>query len=468
MQNKLMFKLAVTLSASLVLAACGESSTTPPPMAHGLSFDERTSEVPNLDEGEAPLPEIGIDPGVFEGRAGEDVTDLTALAAAPRDAAGQAVFLTCRNEPSGPYYRLQTDPAKTGAVNFIEGTAHLPPVQAIPTSFPYLYLGGQPRQGVAADAGVYVHYDGAWIPFIGVERYGQRNLPRETDAQGNVFVYRLSGGQDAAMRLYVQNDDELRLDVTGAWVKYQLKNGALSRVGEAGTSTRTVVHPLAPGWKAGGEDQVYKAMTTIAFPGKGRFELLSGTYTFLGSSWRDLGVGQLNAPGEGSRRLPFTKGRLYSACAAPHDVVTPAPTSALPRANAEIRLRRAARFALPLGSTFDLSAKVKHTVRSEISLANTGVEGSFVRYALTPLGREEATKPESGALASGETSNVAFAAICDKEPGDYQKTFDVLYSAGETFTATSAPSALPNAKPGDLLYRSAPVAVNLSCTENQP
>ncbi|MFD1732378.1 hypothetical protein ACFSC4_16870 [Deinococcus malanensis] len=65
----------------------------------------------------------------------------------------QATYLTCRNEPSGPYLRIQTDQVRTGAVNFVEGTAHLPAVRAIPTAFPYIYLGGQPREGVAADAG---------------------------------------------------------------------------------------------------------------------------------------------------------------------------------------------------------------------------------------------------------------------------------------------------------------------------
>lgn len=467
------------LTLTLLLAACGQSepqATTadlhPQEISEGSATWNAPADRPSLEEGEAPLPEIGIDPGVFQNQPGTDNTDAAALGQATQasepghaDQTAQATYLPCRNEPSGPYLRIQTDPERTGAVNFVGGTAHLPAVRATPTAFPYIYLGGQPREGVAADAGVYVNYDGSWIPFIAVAGSGgTRNLPRETDAQGRVFVYRLDGNQDVDLRMSVQRDDQLTLDITGSWVKFRLTGSVLTRVGEVGVSTRTIVHPLARGWKASGEDQVYKVMTTIAFPGKGNFRLLSGDYTFTGSSWRDLRVGHTAFQGTG-QDLPLTRGRLYSACAAPRDVVTPRPTSALPQAQADIRLRRPAGLSLLPGHDLNYQAKVMHTVRDTLTLSNVGHAESFVHYAVTPLGREQATRPEAGRLSSGEQAHVDFAAICDKQPGRTVQSFDVLSSRGETYTPTSDPSALPGAQFGDLLFRKTRVIVNLECIQ---
>lgn len=467
------------LALTLLLAACGQSelqATTaelhPQEISEGSATWTAPADRPSLEEGEAPLPEIGIDPGVFLNQPGTDNTDAAALGRAiltsepaHSDLTSQATYLSCRNEPSGPYLRIQTDPQRTGAVNFVGGTAHLPAVRAMPTAFPYIYLGGQPREGVAADAGVYVNYDGSWIPFVAVAGSGgTRNIPRETDAHGRVFVYRLDGNQDVGLRMSVLRDDQLTLDITGSWVKFRLTGTTLTRVSEVGVSTRTIVHPLARGWKASGEDQVYKVMTTIAFPGKGNFRYLSGDYTFTGSSWRDLTVGHTAFQGTG-QSLPLTRGRLYSACAAPHDVVTPRPTSALPRAQADIRLRRPAGLSLLPGHDLSYQAKVMHTVRDTLTLGNVGQAGSFVHYTLTPPGREQATRPEAGRLGSGEQARVDFAAICDKQPGWTVQDFDVLSSRGETYTPTSGPSALPGAQYGDLLFRKSRVTVNLECTE---
>ncbi|MFD1732377.1 hypothetical protein ACFSC4_16865 [Deinococcus malanensis] len=267
-----------------------------------------------------------------------------------------------------------------------------------------------------------------------------------------------------ALRMSVQRDNQLTLDITGSWVKFQLISGVLTRIGEVGASTRTIVHPLARGWKASGEDQVYKVMTTIAFPGRGNFQYLSGNYSFTGSSWRDLATG--HTAFQGTREtLPLTRGRLYSACAAPHDVVTPHPTSALPQAQAEIRLRRSAGLSLLPGYDLSYQAKVMQTVRDTLTLGNVGQAGSFVHYALTPLGREQSTRPEAGRLSSGEQAQIDFAAICEKQPGQTVQGFDILSSRGETYTATSGPSALPGAQYGDLLFRKTRVTVNLECTE---
>lgn len=458
---------ALLVSLPLLLAACGQAEWHPAALS-AQSQETSTptlesADQPSLEEGEAPLPQIGIDEGVFMGRPGTDTTEPGALGG--QDFSAQATYLTCRNEPSGPYLRLQTDPERTGPVNFVEGAAHLPPVKATATAFPYVYLGGQPREGVAADAGVYVNYDGSWIPFVAVAGPGgARNLPRETDAQGRVFVYRLDGHQDVSMRLSVLRDGELTLDVTGTWVKFQLVGTQLTRVGVTGEATRRITHPLAGGWKASGADQVYKVMTTIAFPGKGNFALLTQNYSFLGSSWRDLGVGRTDTPSGKEWRVPFTKARLYSACNAPADVVTPTRTSALPRASAAIELRRRTQAQFS-ATTFNLTAKVQQAARDAVTVTNTGPLNSWVRYSALPLGQAERQgRALEGALAAGENARVDFMARCPAQPGPSVQAFNVLHSTGETYTATSGPSALPGARPGDLLYRTAPVTVNMNCT----
>lgn len=477
---------------TVLLAACTPPAATPPP-AGTLSPQALEADLlnpatwPSLEEGEAPAPDIGIDPGVFQGRPGTDTTDsadLTAQASATDGDDPFLTYLTCRNEPSGPYLRLQTDPGRTGPVNFVQGTATLPAVQATPTAFPYVYLGGQPQAGVAADAGVYVNYDGSWIPFIAVAGPGgTRNLPRDTTSvPGKTFVYRLDGAQDVQLRLSVRNDHELRLDITaGHWVQYELKGTALTRVGSVGPGTRTVVHPLATGWKASGEHQVYKVMTTIAFPGKGNFRYLTQNYDFLGSAWQDLTTGRLaplDAAGQPTGedwQVPFTKARLYSACAAPHDVVTPTKTALLPRASAQIHLRRPASTHFPGGTTFQLTIRPHQTERARVSLQNTGPAPALVHYQVTPLGRDHTIKTTTGLLQSTEQTSVPFHAICPATPGTTTHTFDVLYAQGETVQGSNAtsttpetittPSALPGAHPGDLLYHAQPVTVTLTCTD---
>lgn len=457
---------ALLALASLSLLLVGCSSTPPAPLASQTAegIAERAG-WPSLEEGEAPLPQIGIDEGVFQNVPGSDNTEMgTSLSpqALPTDGAAEPAptYLTCRNEPSGPYLRLQTDPGRTGAINFVQGTAFLPAVKAIPTAFPYVYLGGQPQTGVAADGGVYVNYDGSWIPFVAVAGAGgTRNLPRDTTTEpGKTFVYRLDGNQSVQVRFYVQIDNELRLDITGNWVRFQLVGTALTRVGEAGFSTRTVIHPLAAGWRKSGETQVYKVMTTIAFPGKGNFSYLTQNYDFLGSSWSDLKVGQTDTPSGKDWQIPFTKARLYSACAAPRDVVTPTRTSALPNASANIRLRRLTTATIA-PTTFDLSAKRHHHLREAVTLSNTGSVNSLVHYQAR---FSEPKRTLIGVLGSGESTSLPFSEKCEASG---TRVYDLLYSRGETYTASSGPSAMPGAQPGDLLYRLQPIAVNLTCTE---
>ncbi|WP_019586975.1 hypothetical protein [Deinococcus apachensis] len=202
------------LVPALLLGACGSPSVSGPPPA------VPASPMLDLSEGQAPLPLIPIDPGVFGLRT-------------------QTTYLVCRNERSGPYERLQTDPLRTGHVNFVAGTAQLPPGQAATNlAFPYLYFGGQPRAGRAADAGMYADGSGVWIPVVNVEGV-QRNLPRETDAAGNVFVYRVAGGQPVGLRMRVPADGVLSLDVTARWLKYQL-------MGASSPSWRTWARKPAP------------------------------------------------------------------------------------------------------------------------------------------------------------------------------------------------------------------------------
>lgn len=109
----------LALALTLTLAACG-SPTAPPagPLHLGpQAVSEAAAEPMQLDEGQAPLPAPAIDRSVFGGLS------------------AQASFLTCRNEPSGPYYRLQTDPNATGPVNLIQGLGTLPAVTASATAF---------------------------------------------------------------------------------------------------------------------------------------------------------------------------------------------------------------------------------------------------------------------------------------------------------------------------------------------
>lgn len=457
-------RLSLLAASALLLTACGHLSSAPQSAVspagtlgtQSTGAEEPSHDALDLSEGAAPLPSIGIDPDVF-GPLG------TQSAATPPGHASDGVFLRCRNEMSGAYSRFQTDPARTGPVNFIEGTAFMPDIRATNTVFPYLYLGGQPRQGRAADAGIYAVQDGAWIPVINVEGK-QKNIARENGEDGFQYVYRLSGKQSASMRMSIPHDGALRLEISGSWLKFRVTPKGVVLVGDSGVATREILHEEAIGWKTAGEDQVFKVMTTIAFPGRGDFRLLSGNYAFRGSSWRELVVGQLEGASGKPWRRPLAPGMLWSACAQPADIVTVTPDSALPNIRASIKLRERAALALPSGSTFDLTAPVRQTVRSTLAFANQGVPESFVHYALTPLGREHTVKSESGVLAVGEQHTTRLDAVCGSQAGTEERATNLLYAVGETYDG-SVPSALPGAQKGDLLYRAQPVTVRLTCTD---
>jgi len=456
-------RLSLLAASALLLTACGDLSSPPGAAGHpaGTLGTQSTQEVSgqdmlDLSEGVAPLPSIGIDPDVF-GSFGAQSTST-----APGQGS-DGVFLRCRNEMSGAYSRFQTDPARTGPVNFIGGTAFMPDVRATNTVFPYLYLGGQPRQGRAADAGIYAVQDGAWIPVINVEGK-QKNIARENGADGFQYVYRLPGNQSASMRMSIPRDGALRLEISGVWLKYRVTPKGVVLVGESGYATREIVHEEALGWRAAGEDQVFKVMTTIAFPGRGDFRLLSGNYAFRGSSWSDLVVGRLEGASGTPWRRPLAPGMLWSACAQPADIVTVSPESALPNVRASIKLRERAALSVPSGTTFELAAPLRQTVRSTLEIVNQGVPESFVHYALTPLGREQTVKPESGVLAPGEGHTSRLDAVCGSQAGTEERATSLLYAVGETYDG-SVPSALPGAQRGDLLYRAQPVTVRLTCTE---
>lgn len=456
-------RLSLLVASALLLTACGNLSSPPQATLNSGGAlgtqsmpDASSQDELDLSEGVAPLPSIGIDADVF-GPLGTQST------ATPPGQDSEGVFLRCRNEMSGAYSRFQTDPARTGAVNFIEGTAFMPNVRATGTVFPYLYLGGQPRQGRAADAGIYAVQDGAWIPVINVEGK-QKNIARENGDDGFQYVYRLSGNQSAKMRMSIPRDGALRLEISGFWLKFRVTPKGVVLVGDSGFATREIVHEEAIGWRAAGEDQVFKVMTTIAFPGRGDFRLLSGNYAFRGSSWSDLVVGRLEGASGKPWGRPLAPGMLWSSCAQPADIVTVTPDSALPNVRASIKLRERAALSVPSGTTFNLTAPVRQTVRSTLEIANRGVPESFVHYALTPLGREHTVKPESGVLAVGEGYSSRLDAVCGSQAGAEEHTTNLLYAVGETYDG-SVPSALPGAQRGDLLYRAQPVTVRLTCTE---
>lgn len=461
-------RLSLLAVSALLLTACGDLSS--PPRAAVTSAgtlgtqsageasaqDVSSPDELDLSEGVAPLPSIGIDPDVFGTLAPQSA------ATAPGHES-EGVFLRCRNEMSGAYSRFQTDPARTGPVNFVEGTAFMPGVRATGTVFPYLYLGGQPRQGRAADAGIYAVQDGAWIPVINVEGK-QKNIARENGDDGFQYVYRLSGNQSARMRMSIPRDGALRLEISGSWLKFRVTPKGVVLVGESGLATREIVHEEATGWQAAGGDQVFKVMTTVAFPGRGDFRLLSGSYAFRGSSWSDLSVGRLEGEGGKPWQRPLAPGMLWSSCAQPADIVTVSPDSALPNVRASIKLRERAALGVPSGTTFELAAPVRQTVRSTLEITNRGVPESLVHYALTPLGREHTVKPESGVLAVGEEYAARLDAVCGSQAGTQEHATDLLYAVGETYDG-SVPSALPGAQRGDLLYRAQPVTVRLTCTD---
>jgi len=96
-------------------------------------------------------------------------------------------YLPCQNDPTGPYYRIQTDPSKTGSVNNVDGDVFIPTQFSTPSYVPYVYLGGQNPNGTSAvDAGLYPDENGAWVPVI-TSIYGPTkirvptNLPTEVD-----------------------------------------------------------------------------------------------------------------------------------------------------------------------------------------------------------------------------------------------------------------------------------------------
>lgn len=316
---------------------------------------------------------------------------------------------------------------------------------------------------------MYANAEGAWIPVVNVEG-AQRNIPRETGGDGRVYVYRLPGGQTARLRLWVPLDGQLRLDITGDWIKYELVGGKVVPLGPTGPATRTIVHPGATGWTVAAPEQVFKVMTSVAFPGKGNFKLLTGSYVYAGSGWADLQVGRVDAGTEQTR--PFTPGLLYSACAAPPDVVTPSSSAELPAARAEIRLRRLTSLDLNPGASFDFAAPVSQRAAQPLSLSNAGPEGSLARYQLVTSGTvrpadlnaQVAVRAARGVLASGQRADLTLGALCWPTPGPYQSTFDLLYAVGETYDG-SEPSAQDGARPGDLLYRRAALTGRLSCLE---
>ncbi len=199
-------------------------------------------------------------------------------------------------------------------------------------------------------------------------------------------------------------------------------------------------------------------MTTVAFPGKGNFALLSGDYVFSGSRWSDLRVGMLDEAGVTSGP-PLTADLLYGgACLAPADVVSTTPVEALPEFAASIRLRRPARLQLS-PDRFTLRTALNRPIHRSLAVGNTGQEGSLVRYNFTPPGE---ASPARGAVPIGESARVPVGATCGAEAGTGDRSFPFVHAIGETYDGT-VPSAGPEAQPGDLLFRTVDVPLSLEC-----
>lgn len=434
--------LILALTAILLVSSC---NTLPGALRHPAPPSDAT-----VFPEPVTYPDIGIDESVF-------LTDVQK----------QTTYLVCKNEASGPYYRLQSDPAKTGKINFAEGEVFLPAAKATSQYVPYLYLGGQPRTGSAADAGVYLEpKTDMYNPFINVSLKngdGQnghmtQNLDRET-IDKKLYTYRLFPDQNIQMRMSIPQDGQMRLDVTGRWARYEiLSTGGLKFAGDVGDSTRTVLHQQARGWRKDGTDQVIKVMTTIAYHDQG-FEYSTADFQFSGSSWSGLKVGLINNKGADTNVKTFNTGIMYSNCAKPEDIVSFSPESALPEMSAVLKLRTQARLKID-PTSFQLKARLREDVKDHFDVMNQGPENALLHFQVTPLGRPS---PIKGKINSGKEQRVEFVATCGSIPGKQaQKKMQVLYSIGETYVKGHQ-NALENAEFGDLLYRKAPVTVDLTC-----
>jgi len=272
------------------------------------------------------------------------------------------------------------------------------------------------------------------------------------------------------LKFYVPKDEVLSLNVTGQWDRYiALGNGKFKFDKSVGSSTRTVLHDKYPntetkipgtsGWRTDGSGQVYKVMTSIAFPDT-NVSYLNGDYDFADVKWANL---SLNT--NGTAQKPLTPDLIATGknkpCATHENIVELEPPGATIPNKVSLRLRRLAKLETKPAIIFNLRANPRKDAQSRIIIKNTGVPKSILYYETTPLGLSTLTK---GKLLQNAIKEVPFTVTCGYAPGTLIKKFDLVYSIGETFDK-SVGSSKTGAQNRDLLYRTQPITVNLTCAK---
>jgi hypothetical protein len=379
--------------------------------------------------------------------------------------------LPCENNKTGPYSRIQTLESKTGPINYLEATLYLPNQPADGTNYPYVYTGGQPKNGTDADVGFQSDTNGMWIPTINVPGFPANVSPFDTNGNaagfevGN-FIYRIIPNRSVSIKVWISAQDTITFQITALFRKFKITSIQPRQLQDTNTNVQTtvaIVNPNATGWSPSGDGQIFKVMTSIAFPGTGNnYPLMTSPsntpYGFNGSKWSNIKIGIADKDGKVTTSTPLTSDLIYPTCEAPSDIVNLSGT--LPNVSTSLKLRVKGQYARVTADPVSLIASSGDTASGTVTVKNSGPKGSVVTLNFTPPGKG----PLNLKLASGATHDIAFAYTCPATAnGVIDQSFSIVYSENETASA-STPGP-PAETAGEIKYSATPdpVQVKLTC-----
>lgn len=461
-----MRKYLATLALAFLIA-CG---------ALPLSPDQPSSEsFPPVDNFAPEFQTIGVDPSVFN-----EVSLLS-----PSNAG-------CVYQPSGPYSRVQSDPANVDSKNAVTATVILPvskasslestPNSGRPRYTPNVYTGGgvayTDSSGVkrisSIDAGFFSDKNGNWGVFINAGGV-TTSMPTQPIG-GQLFAYRIKGGTTPTIKVWVSSDGIISFTVSGDWVRAPALADQSKLV--FGTTvikniTITFSSPNATAWLTSGKGISWKFMNTVAIqpvpsstppivPDGG---YTTGDFAFSGSGWTGIQLG--NAKPDGTligmtnftpEQAFITDGKTNSiSCVKPDEVVT--ATVGLPNISANIKLRVKGKYTRTPVNPLELIGSIGEKVTKKLSVTNTSsTPSSRVILNFTPPGGT-AILPKNP-LASGAKLEIPFSYTCASE-GKVDKQFNVIYSENDTETSNVSPAVA-----GSFKYLTDTVTVTLNCIKN--
>ncbi len=305
----------------------------------------------------------------------------------------------CVAEPSGPYYRYQTNVMPLASNNYVSFDVYIPEAKIFRSKSgakytPNIYSGGDVKTdtgaadiGVAADDHILAP-DGnsaTWMPFIYAKI--NRDMKPSTSPDENMtkkgypafnsaYRYRLENSQQVSMKFWISSETAqsktityFNLSVTGDWIYSTGGKTASKSVSKKELIYKNATSPL---WAKPNQEVVYKFMTTLALQDDSFKDYSVGTPAerglLSGVSFSNLKVAKVNPAGNPIKPIAITG----KECFKPSDMVTnPANYSA------KVQLRLKGQLDIKPQLTA-MNGDQKHDIQGSITLSNIGDSHSKV------------------------------------------------------------------------------------------